>query len=45
MDDWSKTMSIIDYQNFNGCVQGTKDHPAPLPDWGGGKLLAGYPND
>ena len=35
----------IDYQNFNGCIQGTKDHPAPLPNWGGGKLLAGYPND
>lgn len=35
----------IDFQNFSGCIQGTKDHPAPLPDWGGGKLLAGYPNN
>ena len=35
----------IKIEAFNGYIQGTKDHPAPFPNWRGGKLLAGYPND
>lgn len=40
-----ETYEPIDYQEFHGCVAGSKDHPAPPPDWGAGKLFAAFPNN
>jgi hypothetical protein len=35
----------IGYEGFHGCVPTPKGQRAPIPDWGGGKLLAKFPNN
>ena len=35
----------IGYEGFHGCVPTPKGQRAPVPDWGGGRLLANFPNN
>ncbi|MHB8812757.1 MAG: cellulase family glycosylhydrolase [Steroidobacteraceae bacterium] len=35
----------IGYNAFHGCVPTPKGQRTPIPDWGGGRLLANFPNN
>ena len=35
----------IGYEDLHGCVPTPKGQRAPIPDWGGGKLLAKFPSN
>ncbi|MBB5341378.1 cellulase family glycosylhydrolase [Tunturiibacter gelidoferens] len=40
-----ETFEPIGFEGFHGCIPVPKGQSAPIPDWGGGKLLANFPNN